>query len=138
MFHLETSAEKWDDYGSYEISWYDKNNTEYHISNAAEFAGLAYIVNNNISSFKGKTIYIDNNINLSGKDWYAFYNCCLSSITIPSSIRGIQDYAFNNVKSNVLYYNTTDPISIRKDIFQLDYYKNVTLYSPEEAMEKIK
>lgn len=55
--------------GSYDISWYKKTQTEFQISTAKELAGMAYLVNNNYTSFEGKTIKLSADINLQGKLW---------------------------------------------------------------------
>jgi len=60
---------KWSDYGAYSISWYDKAQTDFYISTASELAGVAYLVNNNFTSFSGKTIHLSNDIDLQGKEW---------------------------------------------------------------------
>ncbi|NLK94160.1 MAG: starch-binding protein [Clostridiales bacterium] len=58
--------------GSTDTKWYDNKHdaTEFYISTAEELAGLATIVNNGTDSFKGKTIYLMNNIQLNNTvDW---------------------------------------------------------------------
>lgn len=52
----------WD--GSIDTSWYDSQETEFHLSTAEELAGLASIVNGG-KSMKGQTIILDNNIYLN-------------------------------------------------------------------------
>ena len=58
------------------ITWYDPNKTEYHIKSAEDLAGLALLVNYtngsqgaHQDSFAGKTIYLDNDIDLSEYGW---------------------------------------------------------------------
>ena len=63
------NAATWADNGAYTISWYDKNQTSFDISTSQELAGLAYLVNNNFASFEGKTVYIQSDIDLSGREW---------------------------------------------------------------------
>lgn len=62
-------ADNWASSGSYDISWYKKTQTEFQISTAKELAGMAYLVNNNYTSFEGKTIKLSADINLQGKLW---------------------------------------------------------------------
>ena len=62
-------ADNWANSGSYDISWYKKTQTEFQISTAKELAGMAYLVNNNYTSFEGKTIKLNADINLQGKTW---------------------------------------------------------------------
>lgn len=63
------SGANWTDNGAYSISWYNKNQTEFNISTSQEFAGVAYLVNNNFTDFKGKTLKITSDINMSGRNW---------------------------------------------------------------------
>ena len=62
-------SDNWTSTGNYSISWYDNDKSEYHISTAKELAGLAYLVNNGYSNFKGKTVKLDADIVLDGKNW---------------------------------------------------------------------
>ena len=66
-----TSVDNWD--GTADISWYTdhKTDTEYHITTAEQLAGLAQLVNDKTASvsFEGKTIYLDNDLDLSGSQW---------------------------------------------------------------------
>lgn len=64
-----TFAASWADNGSYDVSWYKKSQTEFQISTAKELAGMAYLVNNNYTSFEGKTIKLTADINLGEKYW---------------------------------------------------------------------
>ena len=66
-----TSVDNWD--GTADISWYTdhKTDTEYHFTTAEQLAGLAQLVNDKTASvsFEGKTIYLDNDLDLSGSQW---------------------------------------------------------------------
>ena len=66
-----TSVDNWD--GTADTSWYTdhKTDTEYHFTTAEQLAGLAQLVNDKTASvsFEGKTIYLDNDLNLSGSQW---------------------------------------------------------------------
>lgn len=66
---LNCMSATWTENEAYSISWYKKSATEFNISTAAEFAGIAYLVNNNLTDFAGQTINIDADINLGGRDW---------------------------------------------------------------------
>ena len=70
-FAEETSVDNWD--GSADTSWYTdhKTDTEYHFTTAEQLAGLAQLVNDKTASvsFEGKTIYLDNDLDLSGSQW---------------------------------------------------------------------
>ncbi len=52
-------------------AWYDgnENATEFTISTAADLAGLAKITNSEKDKFKGKTIKLEKDIDLGGKEW---------------------------------------------------------------------
>ena len=66
-----TSVDNWD--GTADTSWYTdhKTDTEYHFTTAEQLAGLAQLVNDKTASvsFEGKTIYLDNDLDLSGTQW---------------------------------------------------------------------
>ena len=66
-----TSVDNWD--GTADISWYTdhETDTEYHFTTAEQLAGLAQLVNDKTASvsFEGKTIYLDNDLDLSGSQW---------------------------------------------------------------------
>ena len=66
-----TSVDNWD--GTADTSWYTSapDATEYDISTAEQLAGLAQLVNADPgkTNFAGKTIYLDNDIDLSGHEW---------------------------------------------------------------------
>ena len=66
-----TTVDTWD--GTADTSWYTdhKTDTEYHFTTAKQLAGLAQLVNDKTASvsFEGKTIYLDNDLDLSGSQW---------------------------------------------------------------------
>ena len=66
-----TSVDNWD--GTADTSWYTSapDASEYHISTAEQLAGLAQLVNDKATPvlFGGKTIYLDNDLDLSGCQW---------------------------------------------------------------------
>ncbi|MBU5626726.1 S-layer homology domain-containing protein [Oscillibacter sp. MSJ-2] len=67
----ENSAATWN--GTADTSWYTdhETDTEYRFTTAEQLAGLAQLVNDKTASvsFKGKTIYLDNDLDLSGSQW---------------------------------------------------------------------
>ncbi len=71
MLHLGliVHSATWADSGAYSYTWYDKNQTDFYISSSAELAGVAVLVNTNLTSFEGKTIHLTNDINLAGTEW---------------------------------------------------------------------
>ena len=70
VFAINT-VDTWD--GTVDTSWYDnhENDSEYHITTAKQLAGIAKLVNDKTASksFKGKTIYLDNDLDLAGYEW---------------------------------------------------------------------
>ena len=63
-------AKTWGDKA--DTSWYvHETKSEYHIKTAEELAGLAQLVNADPgkTNFAGKTIYLDNDLDLSGREW---------------------------------------------------------------------
>ena len=66
-----TSVDNWD--GTADTSWYTSapDATEYDISTAEQLAGLAQLVNADpgTTNFAGKTIYLENDLDLSGHEW---------------------------------------------------------------------
>ena len=66
-----TEVQTWGDLA--DTRWYidHESENEYHISTAAQLAGLAKLVNDKTASvsFEGKTICLDNDLDLSGIQW---------------------------------------------------------------------
>ena len=66
-----TSVDNWD--GTADTSWYtsEPDASEYRISTAEQLAGLAQLVNADpgTTNFAGKTIYLENDLDLSGHEW---------------------------------------------------------------------
>lgn len=60
----------WADYA--DTAWYDSDSTdaEFWITSAEELAGLAKLVNDGTEDFSGKTIYLNQNINLADANGY--------------------------------------------------------------------
>ena len=75
VFAINT-VDTWD--GTVDTSWYDnhENDSEYHITTAKQLAGIAKLVNDKTASksFKGKTIYLDNDLDLAGYEWTSIGN----------------------------------------------------------------
>ena len=65
----ESAADVWD--GTADTSWYTSapDASEYHISMAEQLAGLAQLVNAGDTTFSGKTIYLDSDLDLGGYEW---------------------------------------------------------------------
>ena len=61
------TTDSWD--GTADTSWYDENETEFHLQTAEQLAGMAKLVNDDTAYFKDKTVYLDNDLDLSGHEW---------------------------------------------------------------------
>lgn len=68
---LPDPSSSWQKAGNYDISWFTNNQTEYTISTNKQLAGMAYIITNGYSDFKGTTIYLANDIDLGSNYWLA-------------------------------------------------------------------
>lgn len=73
----ENGEKTWGDFA--DTSWYteaDADVTEYHITTAEQLAGLAKLVNEQDNSvmFEGKTVYLDNDLDLKGYEWISIGN----------------------------------------------------------------
>lgn len=65
---IPSSADSWTDSGNYDTSWYDDLSESFDISTAEQLAGWVYL-NNNGTSFEGKTLNLTADIDLSGHTW---------------------------------------------------------------------
>ena len=53
-----------------DTSWYvHETEPEYHIKTAEQLAGIAKLVNEGTVTFEGKTVYLDNDLDLAGIEW---------------------------------------------------------------------
>ena len=75
-FAEDAAPDAWD--GTADTSWYvgHELDTEYHITTAEQLAGLAEVINteNAPVSFEGKTVYLDNDLDLAGHEWISIGN----------------------------------------------------------------
>ena len=67
----------WNDSGMYVTSWYNSEQDSFNLTSAEQIAGISYLANNG-ETFEGKTIKIQNDIDLSANNW----------ISLPSSFKG--------------------------------------------------
>lgn len=72
----ENGEKTWGDFA--DTSWYvgHEDATEYHIATVEELAGLAKLINEQDNSvmFEGKTVYLDNDLDLAGYEWISIGN----------------------------------------------------------------
>ncbi len=59
----ETTVSVWD--GTYDTSWYDEGKTEFHIKTASEFVGISTLFNYYETPCKGKTFYLDSDLDFA-------------------------------------------------------------------------
>lgn len=85
--------EMWD--GSADTSWYNTSQTEFTISTAEEFAGLAQLVNNG-NSLSGIKIGLNHNLDLNGYEW------------IPVGINTTFDGVFNGNGYTIYNFKMSD------------------------------
>ena len=55
--------------GKADTNWYNKDEEVFHITTAGQLAGIAKLVNEGTVTFEGKTVYLDNDLDLSGREW---------------------------------------------------------------------
>ena len=108
-----TSVDNWD--GTADISWYTdhKTDTEYHFTTAEQLAGLAQLVNDKTASvsFEGKTIYLDNDLDLSGIQWTPIGN----GSNFGRYFAGTFDGQYHKI-TNLHHHSTGDEL-IRNGLF---------------------
>ena len=107
------STDAWD--GTADISWYTdhETDTEYHFTTAEQLAGLAQLVNDKTASvsFKGKTIYLNNDLDLSGFQWTPIGN----GSNFVRYFAGTFDGQYHKIM-NLLHHSTGDEL-IRNGLF---------------------
>ena len=98
-----------------DTSWYTDHeaDTEYRITTAEQLAGLAQLVNNKTASvsFEGKTIYLDNDLDLSGYQWTPIGN----GSNFGRYFAGTFDGQYHKIM-NLLHHSTGDEL-IRNGLF---------------------
>lgn len=60
----DAAASVWD--GTYDTSWYDSEETEFHLSKAEQLAGFIQLVNDGHQT-KNLTIYLDGDMNFNNR-----------------------------------------------------------------------
>ena len=73
-----TSNGYWTDVDNYDISWYtgNENSGSYDLTDSADLAGLAYLINNQNVSFGGKTINLTGSTyDMSAHYWVPISAC---------------------------------------------------------------
>lgn len=108
-----TEVQTWGDLA--DTRWYidHESENEYHISTAAQLAGLAQLVNDKTASvsFEGKTIHLDNDLDLSGYQWTPIGN----GSNFGRYFAGTFDGQYHKIM-NLLHHSTGDEL-IRNGLF---------------------
>ena len=108
-----TSVDNWD--GTADTSWYTSapDASEYHISTAEQLAGLAQLVNDKATPvlFGGKTIYLDNDLDLSGSQWTPIGDGSNQGRFFAGTFNGQHHKIMN------LYHHSTGDDLIRNGLF---------------------
>ena len=84
-FAAET-MDTWD--GTADTSWYDENETKFHLQTAEQLAGMAKLVNDDMANFKDKTVYLENDLDLGGHEWISIGD---GANTAGGSFQGVFD-----------------------------------------------
>ena len=107
------STDAWD--GTADTSWYTdhETDTEYRFTTAEQLAGLAQLVNDKTASvsFEGKTIYLDNDLDLSGYQWTPIGN----GSNFGRYFAGTFDGQYHKI-TNLHHHSTGDEL-IRNGLF---------------------
>ena len=80
------TTDSWD--GTADTSWYDENETEFHLQTAEQLAGMAKLINGDMANFKDKTIYLENDLDLGGHEWISIGD---GANTAGGSFQGVFD-----------------------------------------------
>lgn len=81
----EDTIDTWD--GTADTSWYNSESTEFYLTTAEQLAGLAKLVNDD-TTFAGKTVYLENDLDLSGHEWISIG---YGANTLPGAFQGTFD-----------------------------------------------
>ena len=80
------TTDSWD--GTADTSWYDENETEFHLQTAEQLAGMAKLINDDMANFKDKTVYLENDLDLGGHEWISIGD---GANTAGGSFQGVFD-----------------------------------------------
>lgn len=102
-----------------DTSWYDDNTTEFTISDSADLAGLAKLVNAG-NNFSGKTIKLGADIDLDGKEWTPIGNSTNSFKGVFEGNKHTISNLFINspTKSNIGLFGVTQSGEVKNFILK--------------------
>ena len=125
-------TDTWD--GTTDTSWYDADSTEFHITTAEQLAGLAALVNANTDTFNGKSIYLENDLDLSGYEWISIGNGANTSIKTFSGLFDGQGHCIYNLYSHEdTVSGTNETNSYRSGLFGTLYKATIQNLGIENA-----
>lgn len=131
-------AKPWD--GTVDTSWYKENMEKFTIKNANELAGLSELVNKG-NSFKGKTISLQQDINLNNYEWIPIGT---AGKGVSNGEKGVfcgifdgNNHLVKNLKIFAEHSKTGEPISTENSYYNCGLFgkisnatiKNVSLYN---------
>lgn len=105
----EVTPNLWTDEDIVDLDWYYNNigNNSFYISTPAELGGLAYIVNTLGEYFSGKTVYLLNDLDMSGAIWVPIGNNYNFSIYFSGLFDGMGHVLSNlNTPSSLFEYSS--------------------------------
>lgn len=132
MAFAANEVDAWD--GTTDTSWYDTNSTEFHITTAEQLAGLAALVNANTDNFAGKTIYLENDLDLSGYEWISIGNGAnTSAITFAGLFDGQGHCIYNLYSHEDTVSGTKETNCYRSGLFGTIYNATIQNLGVEHA-----
>lgn len=102
----EIPTDDWSNNGNYSISWYNNTQDVFTLSTAKELAGMALLINNGYTDFKGKTVKLNNDIDLSGKKWNSPSKFCGTFDGNGKTITGVYMQSENENQLNFGFFKT--------------------------------
>ena len=108
MAEENSDVDTWD--GTADTNWYDESKSEFHLKTAEQLAGLAQLVNADTDRFAGKTVYLDNDLDLKGYEWISI-GTAQGGDQAKGSFCGVfdgQDHVISNLYSRESYIEGAD------------------------------
>lgn len=130
LYATET-IDTWD--GTSDSSWYDSAKDEYEINSAEQLAGLAVLVNQNIS-FEGKTIKMMVDVDLKGYEWISI-GCGpnIKAEAFQGTFDGQNHVIYNLYSHEDSLSNTEENNSYRNGLFGSIYDATIQNLGIEDA-----
>ena len=106
MAEENSDVDTWD--GTADTNWYDESKSEFHLKTAEQLAGLAQLVNADTDRFAGKTVYLDNDLDLKGYEWISI-GMAWGGTQAEGSFCGTfdgQEHVISNLYSHASYFDS--------------------------------